>query len=92
MEQFPHSMEPGFRKLGLPTELKNGVIHLREDFVVCKEGQTLTPERADILKHFGHKLAEFRLEIMGHWHDSTWTQLCELEGDDGQQGDMDRDE
>ena len=28
LEQFPHSMEPQLRQLGLPTALKKGRIHL----------------------------------------------------------------
>lgn len=83
LDQFPHSMEPGLRKLGLPTELRTGVIHMRDDYTVCKVGQTLTPERADILKRFGHKLAKFHLEVLGYWNDSVWTSLLD---DDGAKG------
>lgn len=71
-EQFPHSMEPNLRKLGLPTELKRGVIHLLDDFSVCKEGQVLSPERADILKHFGIQMAQFRLEVVGCYSNGAW--------------------
>lgn len=85
LEQFQHSMEPGLRKLGLPTQLNKGMIHLLDDFTVCKVGQKLTPERADILKRFGHQLAEFRLEIVGYWSDDEWTQLSEVE--EGEQSD-----
>ncbi|XP_033109679.1 mRNA turnover protein 4 homolog [Anneissia japonica] len=49
LDQFPHSLEPQLRQLGLPTTLKKGVIHMIDDYTVCKEGQTLTPEQARIL-------------------------------------------
>lgn len=43
-------MEPYLRnKLRMPTELKDGVVHLLKEFNVCKEGVALTPEAAKIL-------------------------------------------
>lgn len=49
LEQFPHSMEPHLRSLGLPTALKRGVVTLIKDYTVCQEGQMLNPEQAKIL-------------------------------------------
>lgn len=65
LEQFIHSMEPQLRQLGLPTTLKKGrkkwyvfivninnnvgIIVLLTDHVVCKTGDTLTPEQARLL-------------------------------------------
>ncbi|XP_022407651.1 mRNA turnover protein 4 homolog isoform X1 [Delphinapterus leucas] len=49
LEQFPHSMEPQLRQLGLPTALKKGVVTLLSDYEVCKEGDVLTPEQARVL-------------------------------------------
>jgi hypothetical protein len=49
LEQFPHSMEPHLRSLGLPTSLQRGVIHLIKEHTVCTKGQVLTPEQAKIL-------------------------------------------
>lgn len=46
---FAHSMMEEFKKLRLPVELKNGVIHMREDYTVCKTGKVLTPEQCRIL-------------------------------------------
>jgi len=61
LEQFPHSLEPQLRALGLPTALKKGVVHLLgEEYVVCKEGDVLTSEQARILKLLGHQEAKFR--------------------------------
>lgn len=58
--QFPHSMEPQLRALGLPTSLKKGVVTLLADHTVCKEGDVLSSEQARILKLLGHKQATFK--------------------------------
>ncbi|KAK2874819.1 hypothetical protein QQF64_003076 [Cirrhinus molitorella] len=71
LEQFPHSMEPQLRQLGLPTALKKGVVTLIKDFEVCKEGETLTPEQARILKLFGIEMAEFKLSIKCMWNSES---------------------
>ncbi|XP_041129272.1 mRNA turnover protein 4 homolog [Polyodon spathula] len=67
LEQFPHSMEPQLRQLGLPTALKKGVVTLLSDHMVCKEGDVLTPEQARILKLFGIKMAEFKVLVSCMW-------------------------
>ncbi|TRY91806.1 hypothetical protein DNTS_012063 [Danionella cerebrum] len=71
LEQFTHSMEPQLRQLGLPTTLKKGVVTLLKDFEVCKEGDTLTPEQARILKLFGIEMAEFKLSIKCMWNSES---------------------
>ncbi|XP_030633140.1 mRNA turnover protein 4 homolog [Chanos chanos] len=71
LDQFPHSMEPQLRQLGLPTALKKGVVTLLKDFDVCKEGDTLTPEQARILKLFGIEMAEFKVSIKCMWNSET---------------------
>ncbi|XP_033015333.1 mRNA turnover protein 4 homolog [Lacerta agilis] len=79
LEQFPHSMEPQLRQLGLPTALKKGVVTLISDYEVCKEGSILTPEQARILKLFGYTMAEFKVTIRSVWHAETgdFEQLAE---------------
>ncbi|XP_074088175.1 mRNA turnover protein 4 homolog [Macrotis lagotis] len=67
LEQFPHSMEPQLRQLGLPTALKKDVVTLILDYQVCKEGDVLTPEQARVLKLFGFEIAEFRVNIKYLW-------------------------
>uniref|UniRef100_A0A2I3HMB4 Ribosome assembly factor mrt4 n=1 Tax=Nomascus leucogenys TaxID=61853 RepID=A0A2I3HMB4_NOMLE len=67
LEQFPHSMEPQLRQLGLPTALKRGVVTLLSDYEVCKEGDVLTPEQARILKLFGYEMAEFKVTVKYMW-------------------------
>uniref|UniRef100_A0AAR2JKL8 Ribosome assembly factor mrt4 n=2 Tax=Pygocentrus nattereri TaxID=42514 RepID=A0AAR2JKL8_PYGNA len=71
LEQFTHSMEPQLRQLGLPTALKKGVVTLLQDYEVCKEGDTLSPEQARILKLFGFEMAEFKVTIKCMWNSDT---------------------
>uniref|UniRef100_A0A3Q1FWI0 Ribosome assembly factor mrt4 n=1 Tax=Acanthochromis polyacanthus TaxID=80966 RepID=A0A3Q1FWI0_9TELE len=71
LEQFPHSMEPQLRQLGLPTALKKGVVTLLKDHEVCKEGDVLTPEQARILKLFAIEMAEFKVQIKCMWNSET---------------------
>ncbi|XP_030078283.1 mRNA turnover protein 4 homolog [Microcaecilia unicolor] len=71
LEQFPHSMEPQLRQLGLPTSLKKGIVTLLSDFEVCKEGNVLTPEQARILKLFGFEMAEFTVTLKSMWNSET---------------------
>ncbi|XP_053257005.1 mRNA turnover protein 4 homolog [Podarcis raffonei] len=87
LEQFPHSMEPQLRQLGLPTALKKGVVTLISDYEVCKEGSILTPEQARILKLFGYTMAEFKVTIRSVWNAETgdFEQLAE-EGEDVTEG------
>ncbi|GBP29261.1 mRNA turnover protein 4 homolog [Eumeta japonica] len=64
---FSHAIEPHLRKLGLPTTLERGVIHLIKEYQVCKKGSPLTPEQASILKLLGMQMADFKLIIKCHW-------------------------
>lgn len=67
LKQFPHSLEPYLRQLGMPTKLEKGVVTLVKDFEVCKEGQILTPEQAKLLELLDYRLAAFKLIIKGFW-------------------------
>ncbi|KAJ8922295.1 hypothetical protein NQ315_004235 [Exocentrus adspersus] len=67
LSQFSHSMEPYLRKLGLPTKLERGIVTLIKDYVVCKEGDALTPEQAKLLELLGHKMATFRFKLRAVW-------------------------
>ena len=60
LSQFPHSIEPQLRALGMPTALKKGVVTLLSDYTVCKKGDSLTSEQARILKLLGKQQANFR--------------------------------
>ncbi|XP_077116436.1 mRNA turnover protein 4 homolog [Ranitomeya variabilis] len=89
LEQFTHSMEPQLRQLGLPTTLKKGVVTLLSDYEVCKEGDTLTPEQARILKLFGYQMAEFKVSIKSMWVSETGEFQQFAEGDEMEEDDDD---
>ena len=67
LNQFGHAMEPQLRALGLPTELKKGVIHLMKSHRVCKQGEKLTAQQAQILKLFEYRHASFKIDIVAAW-------------------------
>ncbi|PKI83883.1 mRNA turnover and ribosome assembly protein [Malassezia vespertilionis] len=66
-ETLPHNIEPQLRKLNMPTQLKNGIPTLLQDFTVCKKGEILTAEKAQILKHLLIQMAHFRLIPLVYW-------------------------
>ncbi|MCJ1250863.1 mRNA turnover 4 [Trapelia coarctata] len=71
-----HSMEPGLRKLGVPTRLVKGKIVLGDEggegYTVCKEGEVLGSGQTTLLKMFGVATAEFRVVVKAYWsRDST---------------------
>ena len=67
LPQFSHAMEPQLRALGLPTALKKGVIHLVTSYTVCKQGEKVSGEQAQILKLLEYRHASFRIEIIAAW-------------------------
>jgi len=77
--QLSHSLEPLLRSLGMPTRLKNGVIHLESEYVLCSAGQPITPEQAKLLKLLEIKLAEFRMDVLGVWSKDGTTTLFDEE-------------
>ncbi|KNC81327.1 mRNA turnover protein 4 [Sphaeroforma arctica JP610] len=68
LSQFPHNMEPQLRSLGLKTSMKKGVVTLDEDYVVCKFGQTLSPEQCRLLKLFAVEMVQFQITLKCHWN------------------------
>ena len=91
-------MEPQLRALGLPTELKKGVIHLMKDYRVCKQGEKLTAQQAQILKLFEYRHASFKIDIVAAWSkkrdgSADFRLLMDSAGNDnGEQGDNDSSE
>eukprot|EP00008_Paramoeba_atlantica_P006246 CAMPEP_0201491358 /NCGR_PEP_ID=MMETSP0151_2-20130828/29521_1 /ASSEMBLY_ACC=CAM_ASM_000257 /TAXON_ID=200890 /ORGANISM="Paramoeba atlantica, Strain 621/1 / CCAP 1560/9" /LENGTH=222 /DNA_ID=CAMNT_0047877673 /DNA_START=33 /DNA_END=701 /DNA_ORIENTATION=+ len=75
LTQFSHSMEPRLRQLGMPVCLKNGIIELRNNFVVCQEGKRLTPEQAQILKLFEIQMSKFVVILCCHLSDGKYTEF-----------------
>ncbi|KAG0220761.1 ribosomal protein L10-domain-containing protein [Mortierella sp. GBAus27b] len=68
-EVFPHNMEPQLRSLGMPTVLKNGIVTLNNEYRVCKEGQALTSEQAQLLKLFMVQMADFHVTLKCYYED-----------------------
>mmetsp|Transcript_3007 Transcript_3007/g.8194 ORF Transcript_3007/g.8194 Transcript_3007/m.8194 type:complete len:236 (+) Transcript_3007:152-859(+) len=74
LADHPVSMlEQQFRKQGLPVKIENGSIVLdgKKTHRLCKEGETLSPEKCKALSHFGIKLSEFRVKLVCHWSAKT---------------------
>jgi len=67
LPQFPHNMEPYLRKLGLPTRLDNGVVTLRYNHAICREGATLNSDQAKVLRLLGIRMATFKLTLRCRW-------------------------
>ncbi|PVD32173.1 hypothetical protein C0Q70_07602 [Pomacea canaliculata] len=68
--------EDQLRKLGLPIELKRGVIHLLHDYPVCKKGEILNPQQTRLVKLLGKKMANFHVILSGVWtKDNGWQEL-----------------
>jgi mRNA turnover protein 4 len=77
LQQFPTSMMESFRKLGLPVEIRNGVIVFRDNdgsgsYRICKEGETLSAEKCKLLVHFDIKLADFQVTLAARWCDGEF--------------------
>lgn len=72
-DPIPMSIEPHLRKLGVPTKIVKGKVVLQdrpdfsmdaeEGYEVCKEGDTLDSRQTSILKIFGVRMAEFRMDL-----------------------------
>jgi mRNA turnover protein 4 len=69
---FPVSMEPFLRKLGLPTRIVDAKLVLPSATRVCSKGEALSPEQCKILELFGVKLAHFRIDVVGAWSDGSF--------------------
>lgn len=57
----PHTLDPEFRKYKLPTRVVKGVPTLSSPFVVCKKGDTLTADQAQLLKLLNKYFATFKM-------------------------------
>lgn len=49
--------------------------------VVCKEGKTLTPEQAQLLKLIGVKMVEFKVGLRAYW-ESASGEVTQVEGEE----------
>ncbi|KAJ1928748.1 mRNA turnover and ribosome assembly protein, partial [Linderina macrospora] len=74
-ETFPNNMEPQLRELGMPTLLKQGKITIDYDYVICEEGDRLTPQQAQLLKLFWVKMAVFKIDLIAYLHNGEFVNL-----------------
>uniref|UniRef100_A0A672K502 Ribosome assembly factor mrt4 n=1 Tax=Sinocyclocheilus grahami TaxID=75366 RepID=A0A672K502_SINGR len=63
LEQFPHSMEPQLRQLGLPTALKKGK--------PLANMVTITQTSCEMMKLFGTEMVEFKISIKCMWNSES---------------------
>ncbi|KAL7670558.1 hypothetical protein ACOME3_005493 [Neoechinorhynchus agilis] len=65
---FGYAAVPQLRKLGLDVEMDNGVVKLsRNEQQICKNGDKLAPEQANLLERFGYQLSRFHLKALCQW-------------------------
>merc|ERR1712217_341959 len=63
LAKLPHSIEAHLRALGLPTQLKEGKIHLLADHTVCRNGEELSADAAQMLKLLDIEQAQFIMTV-----------------------------
>mmetsp|Transcript_69809 Transcript_69809/g.130418 ORF Transcript_69809/g.130418 Transcript_69809/m.130418 type:complete len:225 (-) Transcript_69809:137-811(-) len=76
LSKLPHSIEAHLRQCGLPTQLKEGKIHLLGDHTVCKEGKELSSDAAQVLKLLEIKQAQFQMTVEAHWTKGVGFEDC----------------
>uniref|UniRef100_A0A8D8V7Z6 Ribosome assembly factor mrt4 n=1 Tax=Cacopsylla melanoneura TaxID=428564 RepID=A0A8D8V7Z6_9HEMI len=93
LHEFPHSIEPQLRQLGLQTNLNKGIVTLFKDHTVCKKGDVLTPEQARILKLLKKKMAKFKILLYMYYNkkEGTFENLLNREKTPADIYDMDQD-
>lgn len=80
LSKFPVSMMEQFRKLGMPVEIKNGKVLLidREEWRLCKAGESLNAEKCKLLVHFEKKLANFKVQLVAYWSQGDFVLLDDV--------------
>lgn len=67
LEQFEPNQIQNLRLVGMPVDLKKGLVTLSQDLTVCEQGEKLTPEKAKILEFLGIRMAKFRIVLRCHY-------------------------
>jgi mRNA turnover protein 4 len=67
LPQFSHAIEPHLRSLGMPTELKQGIVNIRHKYTVCRVGDVLNPDQCKILKLLDIKMSTFKFTFKCYW-------------------------
>lgn len=77
--ELPHTLLEQLRKLGMPVRLDKGALVLPQSYSLCTAGKALTPEQGRLLKHFGHKLAVFKVDLISTVRGGAYTTLLSPE-------------
>ena len=77
--QLPGSLEVHLRKNFLPVELKDGILSCKEDYLVCRRGQRLTPQQARLLEYFDVKMATFEVKVLSCVENGKFEELESIE-------------
>ncbi len=73
--QFPPAMLDQLRKLGLILEIEDGVLVLKDSFIVAQAGVPLNPEQAKVLQHLNQPIEEFRIKLECVWNNGKFEEL-----------------
>jgi mRNA turnover protein 4 len=76
-----HTLEPELRRLGMPTRMVKGKVHLEcaePGYVVCREGDVLDARQTRLLKLFSVCMSEFRVALLAYWSSGSG-EVTELE-------------
>lgn len=71
LANYSHSMEVQFRKLGLPTMLYDGKVKMLANHVVCREGEELSSDQAQLLKLLRIQMGKFNIKLVAVYDKST---------------------
>ncbi|KAM0685109.1 mRNA turnover and ribosome assembly protein [Conglomerata obtusa] len=57
-------MDSRLRNCGVPCYVKNGKVHLENEYRVCNKGELLDEKKAKILRFIGHKLVYLTINVI----------------------------
>jgi large subunit ribosomal protein L10 len=63
----PGPLIGSFGTLGVRTRIEGGNIHVAQDTVVCKKGEEISEELADLLSRMGVRASEMGLSVKAVW-------------------------
>jgi len=94
LKDKPHSIEAHLRQIGLPTQLQNGKVIMLGKHTVCKEGQEINADQAQVLKLIDKKMANFEMTILAKWtkESGAFEKFKEMDEDDEDDDEMDDDD
>lgn len=67
LHQFEPNQVANLRLVGLPVDVKKGVVSLTKNITICDAGDVLTPEKAKVLEFLGIRMANFQIVLRCHY-------------------------